>query len=49
MQIELRKIDGQGFVAQRVGKKEYIRTPQEACSLEQRNIADAMSRCSWTT
>jgi hypothetical protein len=42
MQLELRKIDGQDFILQRTGKKEFIRTPQEAVSIEQRNIADAM-------
>ncbi len=30
MQMELRKIDGQNFIVQHVGKKELIRTPREA-------------------
>jgi hypothetical protein len=30
MQMELRKIDGQNFIVQHIGKKELVRTPREA-------------------
>ncbi len=42
MQIELRKIDGQDFIAATVGKKQFIRTPAETVEIEERNIADAI-------
>ena len=40
MQFELTKIDGQNFVIQRVGKKEFTRTPRETIDGQIAAIAD---------
>ena len=40
MQFELTKIDGQSFIIQRVGKKEFTRTPRETIDGQIAAIAD---------
>ena len=46
MQFELTKIDGQNFIIQRVGKREFIRSPAEAVAIEDREIADGIAALS---